>query len=96
MKEKQLPPDASQLRLAALVNGRLNGVNGQVNFFNIDRADGSIETGIVFSCGVRRAVVKTRAMLGDADADELVRNVTEWINDMRPQSKWTTDPQEAA
>lgn len=93
---KHLPPDASLQRLAKIVNVRLASLDAGVSFYRIEHGDHSTETGIVFQCGVRRAVVRTQAMLGDADADELVRSVKDWITEIRPSAKWTTDPAEAA
>lgn len=95
MKPVNLPPDAPLISLAAIINARL-GEGSRVNFFRIEHGEGSIETGIIFQCGLRRAVVKTRNMLGDADADELVKSITEWAAEVRHDSKWTTDPMEAA
>ena len=93
---KRLPPDANLQSLAKRVNARLRDVDGGVNFYLIEHTDGSHETGMVFQCGVRRAVVYSRATYGDADADDIVRSVNDWINDIRPTSKWTEDPKDAA
>jgi hypothetical protein len=92
---KSLPPDAPLLAIAKIVNAKL-GPSAAVSFYRIQYADHSMETGIIYQCGVRRAVVTTRAMLGDGDADEIVRGVNEWIEQVLPQNKWTTDPSEAA
>ncbi len=92
---KTLPPDAPLLSLARIVNARL-GLGAAVNFYLIENDEHSMETGIVYQCGLRRAVVKTRAMLSDGDADEIVRAVSDWSQSIAPNSKWTTDPREAA
>lgn len=94
-KPVNLPPDAPLISLASIINARL-GDGARVNFYRIDHGEGSHETGIVYQAGLRRAVVKTRAMLGDADADEIVKSITEWAAEVRHENKWTTDPKEAA
>lgn len=94
-KPKPLPPDASLQSLARLVNPRLADIGASVNFYRLEHPD-RIDTGIIFSCGVRRANVVTQAALGDGDADEIVANVKQWVADLRPESKWTSDPNEAA
>jgi hypothetical protein len=97
MAEKRLPPDAPLVALASLINGHLAPLSASVNFFRIEHSDGGgMQTGIIYQCGPRRAVVITRAYLGEGDADEIVRGVTEWVADIRPESKWTADPKEAA
>ena len=93
-KPKTLPPDAGLVRLACDVNARLKGAS--VSFYLIQHQHGGSETGIIFQCGGRRALVKTRNCLGDGDADELVKSVNEWAGQIRPESKWTADPSEAA
>lgn len=94
MKPINVPPDASLIALARIINGKLAGAS--VNFYLIQHADQRNETGVVFQCGVRRAVVKTQAILGEGDADEIVQSVNDWANKVQPESKWTTDPREAA
>lgn len=93
---KLLPPDAPLQSLARLVNPRLADIGASVNFYRIQNPDDRIDTGIVFSCGVRRAPFVTQARLGDDDADQIVANVKRWVAEMRPESKWTGDPSEAA
>jgi hypothetical protein len=90
-----LPPDPPLQSLAALINARLPQ-GAAVNFYRLEQPDGSIITGMVFSCGDRRANVTTRNQLGDGDADEIVRSVTDWIARVRHSSMWTIDPTEAA
>jgi hypothetical protein len=90
-----LPPDAPLQSLAVLINARLPQ-GAAVNFYRLEYPDGSTMTGIVFSCGDRRANVTTRNQLGDGDADEIVRSVTDWMAQVRHSSMWTTDPGEAA
>lgn len=94
-KPKPLPPNASLLSLSRLVNPRLADIGASVNFYRIQHPD-RIDTGIVFSCGVRRTPFVTQARLSDDDADAIVENVKRWLADLRPESKWTSDPSEAA
>ena len=96
MKPIPRPPDASLQSLARLINPRLANIGASVNFYRIEHPDQSIDTGIIFSCGARRANVVTQTPLGEADADEIVANVNAWVGELRPESKWTTDPNEAA
>lgn len=93
---KHLPPDASLLALARKVNARLPQ-GASVNFYRIEQPDSySPHTGIVYQHGVRRANVVTQQMLTEHDADEILKGVNEWIDNIRPESRWTTDPGEAA
>lgn len=93
---KQLAPDASLLALARKVNARLPQ-GASVNFYRLARPESeSTDTGIVFQFGVRRANVVTPQMLAEYDADNVVKSVTEWIENIRPESRWTSDPSEAA
>lgn len=94
-KTKNLPPDAELVRLAARINARLERGTA-VNFFRTEYPDGSAETGIIFQCGDRRAVMRTRNMLGDGDAEDLLRSITAWVANMQYQHRWTLDPKEAA
>jgi hypothetical protein len=92
---KSLPPDADLLRLAARINSKLEpGI--AVNFFCTEYPDGSAETGIIFQCGDRRAIMRTRALLGDGDTDDIVRSITAWVANVQYQHRWTLDPSEAA
>ncbi len=96
MKPTPRPPDVSLQSLARLINPRLANIGASVNFYRLEYPDQRIDTGIVFSCGERRANVVTQTPLGEADADEIVANVNAWVAELRPESKWTTDPNEAA
>src|ERR1700693_1722002 len=97
MTEQRLPPDAPLVPLASIFNARLASSSAAVNFFRIEHSDGGgTQTGIVYQCGPRRAVVITHSYLGEGDADEIVRGVNEWIADIRPENKWTTDLNEAS
>lgn len=92
-----LPPD-DELKALALVANKQLQPNAGVSFFRIKIADGErTETGIVFECGVLRAVVKTLHQLSINDTDEIVKSVQQWANRVGgPSSKWTTDPTAAA
>lgn len=93
-KPTKLPPDDELRRLAALVNAKLRPTCG-VSFYRLQHADQSIETGIVFECGPRRALVQTRDILTEHSADEIVASVQRWANRVRPWDKWTLNPEEA-
>jgi hypothetical protein len=90
-----LPPDADLVKLAVAANAKLKP-NAGVSFYRIHNPDQSIETGIVFECGARRAVVRTRNILTAHDADEIVQSVTAWMNRIRPTDKWSTNPEDAS
>lgn len=92
-----LPPDDELKALARAANEKLQP-NAGVSFFRIKTADeGRTETGIVFECGVLRAVVKTPLHLTTNDTDEIVKSVQQWASRVGgPGSKWTTNPNEAA
>lgn len=94
-KPLALPPGEPLQSLAKTINARLPQ-GAAVNFYRLQHPDETTETGIVFSCGDRRATVRTRNQLGEGDADELVRSVTDWMAQVRHSSMWTTDPGEAA
>jgi hypothetical protein len=94
-KPIHLPPDSVLESLRQRINPRLAGFGATVNFYRIEHPD-RIDTGIVFSCGVRRAPFVTQARLSDDDADAIVENVKRWLADLRPESKWTSDPSEAS
>jgi hypothetical protein len=96
MKSIPRPPDAPLQSLARLINHRLANIGASVNFYRIEHPDQRIDTGIIFSCGPRRANVVTQTPLGEADADDIVANVNAWVAELRPESKWTTDPNEAS
>ena len=86
----------NSIYLAVIVNGKLSAIGASINFCRIQLDDGSAATAIVFQCGVRRAVVRTRAILGEPDADDIAKSVKEWVSEIRQTDKWTTDPKEAA
>lgn len=94
-KPKALPPDANLLALARIVNTRLPP-SAAVNFYRIAHEDGREQTGIIYQAGLRRAVVVTPNSLGEGDADEIVKAVNEWASRQSAESRWTTDPKEAA
>ena len=96
MKEiSTLPPDAVLLGLAKIINAKLPS-GAAVHFYRIQHPDNSMETGIVYQCAQRRHPVKTRARLGDSDAEKIIQSVNDWIEQIRPESKWTEDPDEEA
>jgi hypothetical protein len=93
-KPTKFPPDAALLSLARTINSRLT--EGSVNFYLIENPDGSRQTGMIFQCGPHRAAVTTSGFLGEADADEIVQSVSRWVARLAPESKWTTDINEAS
>lgn len=94
-KPKTLPPDATLQRLAAAVNARLEpGI--AVNFFRAIDTDGGTETGIVYQCGDRRAVTRTRDALGDGDEDAIHQAVCAWVAGVQHSNRWSLDPKDAA
>jgi hypothetical protein len=95
MKPKTLPPDANLLGLARAINTRLPP-SAAVNFYRIQHEDGREQVGIVYQAGLRRAIVLTHSGLGEGDADEIVMAVNEWAERQSQESRWTTDPKEAA
>jgi hypothetical protein len=94
-KPKPLPPDANLLALARIVNARLPP-SAAVNFYRLVHEDGREQTGIIYQVGLRRAVVMSQGSLGEGDADEIVKAVNEWSERQSQESRWTTDPKEAA
>jgi hypothetical protein len=94
-KSKVLPPDADLQRLAAAVNAKLEpGI--AVNFFRAVEVDGSVETGVVYQCGDRRACVRTRQLMTEDDADTILQGITAWVANVQFSNRWTADPKEAA
>lgn len=96
-KPRILPPDVDLQRLSAAVNARLEpGI--AVSFFRVMELDGSFETGIIYQCGDRRAVTRTRNVLGDEDEDEdaILQGISAWVAGVQNSNRWTMDSTEAA
>lgn len=95
MKSVNLPPDAELQSLARVINAKLPP-GAAVNFYRIRHADESTETGIIFSHGLRRAGMTTRNVLSEFDADDIVRDVKDWIERIHVPDRWSTDPRDSA
>jgi hypothetical protein len=94
-KSKTLPPDEALLRIAKRVNAKLPD-SAMVNFYRFENPAAPLQTGMVFSCGSHRYNVVKAGAPGDDSADQIVRMVNDWIASIRPASRWTEDPDEAA
>lgn len=94
-KPKILPPDDDLQRLAAAVNKKLEpGI--QINFFRSVDLDGSTETGIIYQCGDRRAVTRTRNFLSEEDAPRIIQAISGWVAGVQFSNRWSMDPKDAA
>jgi hypothetical protein len=95
MALKTLPPDAELTRLATAVNSKLEpGI--AVNFFRAVEIDGGTETGIIYQCGDRRAVTRTRNVLSEGDADLILERIKSWVANVQFSNRWSSDPKDAA
>jgi hypothetical protein len=92
-KEITLPPDEPLIALAKAVNAKSGSAS--INLYRIENEDGSKETGIVFQCGTRRALVRTRNVMTEHDAPDLIKAVDEWVNRSRVANRWSADARDA-
>jgi hypothetical protein len=96
MKLGPNPPDKLLQNIAHLVNTNPKLTPGaRINFYLILHPDESIETGMVYSFGVRRSSSTTREVLGEKNVETIVQSINDWISNIQPTSKWTEDPDEA-
>ena len=95
MPETFLPPDETQLALAARVNKALPA-GAAVNFFRVSCEDGHDESGIVYQYGPLRTTKRIPGDLIEHDAPEIIAAVEAWIRQVRYRNRWTEDPSEAS
>lgn len=94
-KPKALPPDDDLRNLALFINAQVPA-GMRVDFYRFEHPEGYTETGIVFQCGDRRSAHRTRTILGQGDAPDLVRSLTSWVAKVAYSARWSEDPRDAA
>jgi hypothetical protein len=86
---KTLPPDTTQLELAAEINSQLSS-EAKVTFFRKQEEGehGHIHYGMIFAYGTSRKATLSPHPFFDPDA--IVKSITQWIAQLGQRERWST------